>query len=76
MTTSFILNKQNHQFLSSYTKSHSLSKSKAINHALDMLRKYVLQKEMREGFSKQSDEDVAGAMSDFADYIKIIESEQ
>lgn len=75
MTTSFILNERNYQFLSTYTKDHSLSKSRAINHAIDMYRKYVLQKEMRKGFSKQTEADVADAMSDFSDYIKITENE-
>lgn len=76
MTTSFILDRQNYQFLSTYTKKQSLSKSRAINYAIDMYRKYILQKEMREGFSKQDTEDLHDAMSDFSDYIKIIESEK
>ena len=41
-----------------------------------MYRKYILQKEMREGFSKQTEADVDDVMSDFSDYIKIIESEK
>ena len=40
-----------------------------------MYRKYILQKEMCEGFGRQSDEDVSDVMSDFCDYIKIIGDE-
>lgn len=71
--TSFILNKQNHNFLMGYVKKNSITKTQVINYALDLFRKYNLKKELIEGFSQKTQEDVDEAMSDFEDYLSIVD---
>ena len=73
--TSFILNIKNHEFISRMVSHENITKTEVINHALDLYRKYMLKKELVEGFSRQTDEDVREAMSDFNDYLSIVDSE-
>ena len=75
MTTSLVLTAFNQQFVMSQVQRTGMTKTKIINHALDLYRKNLLQKDLVEGFSEQTDEDVAEAMSDFEDYLKILDSE-
>ncbi len=75
MTTSLVLTAFNQQFVMSRVQQTGMTKTKIINHALDLYRKHLLQKDLVEGFSEQTDEDVAEAMSDFEDYLKIVDSE-
>lgn len=71
--TSVILNRENQQFLSYFIDINSTTKTNVINNALDLFRKYNLQKELIEGFSKKTNKDVSNAMSDFEDYLSIVD---
>jgi hypothetical protein len=73
--TSLILNRNNAEFVERQVRHSSVTKTEVINQALDLYRKYLLRKELREGFSSQTDEDAREAMSDITDYISIIERE-
>jgi len=75
MTTSLVLTEPNARFVKSEAKNKEITKTRIINHALDMYRKYQLKKELIEGFSAQTDEDVAEAMENFDDYLRIVDSE-
>ncbi|MBU0706289.1 hypothetical protein KJ657_03365 [Patescibacteria group bacterium] len=74
MTTSLVLTEPNAQFVTSEARRKEITKTRIINQALDMYRKYKLRKDLIEGFSSQTDKDVAEAMSDFDDYLRIIDS--
>ncbi len=73
-STSIILNNQNQQFLSYFIDINSTTKTNVINNALDLFRKYNLQKELIVGFSKKTNKDVSDAMSDFEDYLSIVDT--
>ena len=75
MTTSLILSEPNARFVSSEAEKRAMTKTRIINHALDLYRKYELQRELIEGFSSQTEEDLVEAMSDFDDYLRIVDSE-
>lgn len=60
-------------FLRERAEAENKPLSKTIDEAFDCYRKYLLWKEIREGFSKQTDEDVKEAMEGFDDYLHIIE---
>ena len=74
--TSIILNANNQAFVTQQSKQNAITKTKIINQALDLYRKYTLKKDLVKGFSQQTNEDVTEAMSDFEDYLKIIESNE
>lgn len=76
MTVSLNLTQPNAQFVETEVRNRQLTKTRIINQALDMYRKYQLRKDLIEGFSAQTDEDVAEAMSDFEDYLRIVDSEE
>ncbi|OGJ51937.1 hypothetical protein A2335_00385 [Candidatus Peregrinibacteria bacterium RIFOXYB2_FULL_32_7] len=69
--TSCSINYRNYEFLKVYP-----NKSKVINEALEAYRKYVLKKQMQEGFAAQDEEDLELANSDFNDYLSIIEASE
>lgn len=75
MTTSLVLTEPNARFVSVEARNKAMTKTSIINHALDLYRKYQLKKDMIEGFSRQTKEDLAEAMSDFDDYLRIVDSE-
>lgn len=75
MTTSLILSEPNAQFVSLEAKKTATTKTRIINQALDLYRKYQLKKDMVEYFKNQTDEDVAEAMENFDDYLRIVDSE-
>lgn len=75
MTTSLVLTEPNAQFVMSEVRRRSMTKTHIINQALDMYRKYKLRKDLIEGFSSQTKEDVAEAMENFDDYLRIVDSE-
>ncbi len=75
MVTSLILTPPNQQFVESEARRNDLTKTKVINEALELYRKYKLKKELVEGFSNQTDEDVAEAMENFDDYLAIVDGE-
>ena len=70
---SFIMTKQNAAFMQRYIQTARISKTQAMNIALDLFRKAKLRAELREGFAKETEADVAEVMSDFADYLSLIE---
>lgn len=74
--TSIILNANNQAFVNQHTRQHSTTKTKVINQAIDFYRKHLIKKNLMECFSQQTDEDVAEAMSDFGDYLSIIDSNE
>ncbi len=74
MTTSFIPNERNQQFMSTLIQKGQ-KKTQIVNKALDLYRKYYLAKDLQESFSAQTDEDVAEAMSDFEDYLRIVDEQ-
>jgi len=76
MTTSLILTDSNARFVDLEAKNKAMTKTRIINHAIDLYRKYKLKKDMIEGFKSQTAEDVAEAMSDFEDYLRIVDSEE
>ena len=75
MTTSLVLTESNAQFVMSEARRNAMTKTRIINQALDMYRKYKLRKDLIEGFSSQTKEDVAEAMENFDDYLRIVDSE-
>lgn len=66
----------NVDFLKERAETEKKPLSKTADEAFDCYRKYLLWKEIREGFSKQTDEDVKEAMEGFGDYLHIIEREE
>lgn len=75
MTTSLVLTEPNARFVQSEVRRGEITKTRIINQALDMYRKYRLKKEMVEYFENQTAEDVAEAMENFDDYLRIVDSE-
>lgn len=64
---------ENLDFMNSQTTD--ISKSEFINAAIKMYRIYLLRKNLREGFSVQSNEDLELCNMDFDEYAQLIESE-
>ena len=62
---------ENLQFL----QSVKIPKTQILNSALDVYRKYLLRKEIREWFSLQSEQDLQLCNADFEDYISLIKKE-
>ncbi len=56
-----------------FLQSVKVPKTKLLNSALEMYRKYLLRKEIREWFSLQTEEDLDLCNTDFWEYISIIE---
>lgn len=75
MTTSLVLTEPNARFVKAEAKNRAMTKTRIINQALDLYRKYQLKKEMVEYFENQTDADVAEAMENFDDYLRIVDSE-
>ena len=75
MTTSLVLTESNAQFVMSEARRKSMTKTRIINQALDLYRKYQLKKDLVEYFKSQTAEDVAEAMENFDDYLRIVDSE-
>jgi len=73
MNTSFVPTPRNQTFLIHQIQKGGVNKTKVINKALDLYRKYTLAADLKASFSAQTDEDVAEAMSDFEDYLKIVD---
>jgi len=71
--TSFTLRKDNLRFLDTIAKAKDKSRSDIVDSILGAYRKFRLKKEIMAGFGKQSHEDISDAMSDFRDYLTIID---
>lgn len=63
---------ENLDFMNSKIKD--VSKSEFINSAIKMYKNYLLRKQLREGFSLQTKEDLDLCSLDFVEYSSIIES--
>ena len=70
---SLTLNQNNLQFVEKIAKKEKKSKSEIIDYALKIYRKFKLRNDIIVGFKNQTQEDVLDAMSDFGDYLKVIE---
>lgn len=70
------LSLENIQFLDSMATEHGAGKSSIVEKALDYYRRYTLKKGLIEGFSVQDKEDKNSAMSDFADYLTILDEKK
>ena len=57
-------------------KEKGVIPSKAINHAIDLYKKYLIQKELMEEAMMEDNKDVEEAISDFKDYYSIIKSDE
>lgn len=76
MTTSLVLTEPNAQFVMAEAKRRSLTKTRIINQALDLYRKYRLKKDLVDYFKSQTAGDLAEAMENFDDYLRIVDSEE
>ena len=70
---SITIAKHNLGFLEKIVKNNFTSKSEFIDSLINKYRKYYIKKEMIEGFQSQTKEDLEETMSDFGDYLGIIE---
>ena len=68
--TSFAITSENNIFL----KKYATNKSAFINKALETYKKYILLKELKKGFTSQTEEDVIDSMSDFENYLSIVDN--
>ena len=71
---SITLDMHNSSFLDSLAQEKALPRSVVINRLVDAYRKQVLKKRIVEGFSAQTADDVADAMSDFGDFLSITDA--
>ena len=70
---SVTLNQNNLQFVEKIAKQEKKSKSEIVDRVLSMYRKFKLKKDVIAGFKSQTKADVQDAMSDFNNYLSIIE---
>lgn len=70
---SMTIKQNNLKFIEKISKQSKKSKSEIVDNILNTYRKYKLKKEIEEGFKNQTKEDLMDAMSDFQDYLNIIE---
>ena len=70
---SLTINKANWQFIEGISQKEKRTKSEIIDYVLDLYRKYQLKSQIQRGFKSQTKEDTTEAMSDFSDYLAIIE---
>ena len=70
---SVTLDQLNLQFVEKIAKKEKKSKSEIIDYALEVYRKFSLRNDIIAGFKNQTEEDVSDAMSDFKDYLKLVE---
>ncbi|MEA2064756.1 MAG: hypothetical protein U9O66_00470 [Patescibacteria group bacterium] len=70
---SLTLNRDNLQFIKKISKREEKSKSEIVDYALEIYRKFRLRNDIIAGFKNQTEEDVLDVMSDFKDYLNLIE---
>lgn len=68
------LSELNQRFMEQYLADHKVAKSSIINTALDLFRKYKLQKDLMGIAMANEKEDKELAEADFNDYLKIIDA--
>jgi len=71
---SVTLDQNNLQFVEKIAKQEKKSKSEIVDYILSVYRKFRLKKEVIAGFKSQTKTDVKDAMSDFNDYLNIVEN--
>ena len=70
---SITLDQINLQFVAKIAKEEKKSKSDIVDYALKAYRKFRLKNDIIAGFKKQTKKDVSDAMSDFGDYLNLVE---
>lgn len=70
---SMTLKQHNLKFIEKVAKQEKKSKSEIVDSIVNAYRKYKLKKDIIAGFKSQTKEDVMDAMSDFDDYLDIID---
>lgn len=70
---SMTLKQNNLKFIEKVAKQEKKSKSEIVDSIVNAYRKYKLKKDIIAGFKSQTKEDVMDAMSDFDDYLDIID---
>ncbi len=70
---SMTLKQNNLKFVEQVAKQEKKSKSEIVDNILNAYRKYKLKKDIIEGFKSQTKEEVIDVMSDFDDYLSIID---
>ncbi len=63
----------NAQFIKKLSEISKTPVSQIADEAINLYRKFKLKKELQEGFSSQTEEDRKEAMSDFNDYLSIVD---
>jgi len=71
--TSMTLNKANLEFINDIAKKEKKTKSEIVDRVLDAYRKYKLKNNISAGFKEQTKEDINETMSDFGDYLKMVD---
>ncbi|MFH1412629.1 MAG: hypothetical protein ABIG10_01195, partial [bacterium] len=70
---SITIDKNNFKFLDNISKNEKKPRSEVIDDILSKYRKFILRKEIEAGFKAQTKEDLENSMSDFSDYLALIE---
>lgn len=70
---SMTINQNNLRFIEKIAVQKKQSKSEIVDNILNVYRKHKLKNDIMEGFKSQTKEDFSNAMSDFEDYLDIIE---
>lgn len=70
---SMTLKQNNLKFIEQIAKQEKKSKSEIVDNILNAYRKYKLKKAIITGFKSQTKEDVLDVMSDFEDYLSIVD---
>lgn len=63
-------------FLEQLAERRHTTVSEQLEKAINWYRKFILWQDFQEGFSEQTQEDVRDAMSDFEDYLSMIQHEE
>ncbi len=71
--TSVTIEQDTLQFIDKIAKKQSRTKSDIIDSVLNQYRKFLLKKELIEGAMSQTKEDVNEVMSDFGDYLTMLD---
>jgi len=72
---SLTINKTNLQFINDYAKKQKMTRSEIVDQIVEMYRKYKLKSNIMAGFKSQNKEDLNEAVSDFSDYLKIVDND-
>ncbi|MFC1613461.1 hypothetical protein ACFL23_03970 [Patescibacteria group bacterium] len=70
---SMTIRQTNLKFVEKIAKQKKISRSEMVDNLLNIYRKYKLKKDIVAGFKSQTKEDAIDSMSDFGDYLDIID---